>query len=344
MLSIAAVCAAVFAFAPSPYVIERPGPVYDTLGEVEIEGSTVPVISISGAPTFETSGSLDMLTVSIVGNREHPLSWLQAGAAWFSPDQKLLPIDAIFPAGQTSEQQSEQNQALMVNSQQDAVAAALLNLGYSVGRDVTVQGFADSSPADGVLEVGDIITEANGVPVQSVTQLRKIINELGGAAVPLTVSRAGETLSVSVAPVTASDGSYVLGIGATVAYTFPLDVTFQLDDVGGPSAGMMFALGIITKMTSPGTLVNGKRWAGTGTIDSDGNIGPIGGIQQKMRGARSAGAEYMLAPRGNCDEVTGHIPAGLDVYAVGTLDQAKTVVETIASGAATSQLERCPAG
>lgn len=343
-LGIAALCAVVFAVTPSPYVIEQPGQVYNTLGTVTINDAEEPLITVSGATTFDTEGSLDMLTVSIVGNRDHPLSWFEAGLAWFDSNRTLLPMDAVFPPGQTSEQQQQQNQAEMVNSQQDAIAAALINMGYPVGRDVTVSMLANTSPATGVLQVDDIILEANGQTVDSVDQLRAAVNALGGAAVPLTIDRAGVTESVSVTPIQADSGNWVLGIGARVVYEFPVTVTIQLDRVGGPSAGMMFALGIITKMTPNGDLNGGKRWAGTGTIDADGNVGAIGGIAHKMVGARAAGADYMLAPQSNCDEVVGHIPNGLEVFAVSTLEQAVQAVEAVASGADTSQLERCTAG
>lgn len=341
---VAIVCALVFAITPSPYVIEQPGPVYNTLGEVTIKDAQTPVISVDGATTYDTSGALNMLTVSIVGNRENPLSWFEAGLAWFDPHKALLPVDAIFPAGQSSDEQSKVNQAEMVDSQQEAIAAALINMGYPVVRDVTVSALTEGSPSAGILEVNDIITSANGRPVNSVTDLRTQVNATNGAPVSLDIIRNGFAKSVSVTPTKAESGAWVLGIGAKVAYQFPVKVTIQLDNVGGPSAGMMFALGIITKMTPTGNLNGGKNWAGTGTIDADGHVGAIGGIAQKMAGARSAGAQYMLAPKSNCDEVIGHIPAGLEVFAVETLDEARHDVETVASGGDTSQLARCTAG
>lgn len=344
-LIVAVVCAATFALTPSPYVIEQPGPVFNTLGSSEnAEGTQVPLISIEGANSYPTVGQLNMLTVSVVGSPQQRLSWLDTGLAWFDSSKAVVPIEAIFPANQTAQQQQQQNQQLMVDSQQDAIAAALLHLGYPVGRKVTVQGFADGSPAASVLQVNDVITSANGQALVSVSQLRSIINSLAGAPVPLTVQRGSESLAVQVTPSKASDGSYLIGIGATVAYTFPFTVNIQLNNVGGPSAGMMFALGIITKLTPGGNLTGDKDWAGTGTIDADGNVGAIGGIQQKMIGARSAGARYMLAPSSNCDDVVGHIPNGLQVFAVSTLDQATTAIETVAAGKDTSQLPRCHAG
>ncbi len=138
------------------------------------------------------------------------------------------------------------------------------------------------------------------------------------------------------------DGSVVLGVGVRMDYEFPIDVELQLDNVGGPSAGMMFALGIIDKLT-PGAMTGGEIVAGTGTIDSAGEVGAIGGIRQKLWGAEDAGADWFLAPASNCDEVTGHVPDGLSVFAVSTLDEARTIVEAIGEGADTSGFASCPA-
>lgn len=342
-MAVAVVSVLTFAIAPSPYVIEQPGPAYNTLGTVSISGTDTPVISVTGAPTYEASGALNLLTVTIVGNPDSRLSWLEAGMAWFDANKKLLPMDAIFPPGQSVDEQTKVNQAQMTNSQQDAVAAALLNMGYPVQRLVTVQGFADNSPADGPLAIGDVIVDANGTPVETVAELKSVINSLAGAPVPLTVERLGQTRHEVITPIQTDDGTWVIGIGATVAYTFPFDVKIQLDNVGGPSAGMMFSLGIIAKLTPTGNLTGGEIWAGTGTIDSDGNVGAIGGIQEKMVSAKNSGAKYMLAPELNCDQVTGHIPSGLEVFAVSTLSEARTAVETVAAHGDIAQLGRCPA-
>ena len=339
----AAASALIFAIAPSPYVIETPGPVYDTLGTVTIDGEEQELIQISGQESFETTGSLDLLTVSIIGNPESRVSWLEAGLAWFDRNKAVVPMEAVFPADVSGEEREAQNQALMVDSQQDAIAAALINQGYPVGRTVYVAGLAEDSAAEGLIEPDDLILRANGVAVVSVAELREQVQAGAGAPVALELERAGSPLSVSVTPTQAPDGSWVLGIIAGVSYEFPFEVNIQLESVGGPSAGLTFALGIIDKLDKP-SLTDGKIWSGTGTIDADGNVGGIGGVRQKMAGAKSAGAEFMLAPKSNCDEVVGNVPDGLDVFAVATLDQALTVMETLGRGADSSQLPRCTAG
>ena len=140
-----------------------------------------------------------------------------------------------------------------------------------------------------------------------------------------------------------TDGSPpLLGVGVSVDYEFPFDVELRLDRVGGPSAGMMFALGIIDK-TTPGELNGGLDVAGTGTITASGTVGGIGGIRQKMYGALDAGADVFLAPEANCGEVVGHVPDGLDVYAVDTLEQAVTTLETVGGGGDASGLPTCDA-
>ena len=105
---------------------------------------------------------------------------------------------------------------------------------------------------------------------------------------------------------------------------------------------MMFALGIVDKLT-PDAMTGGENVAGTGTIDSAGNVGGIGGIRQKLFGAQGAGAEWFLAPETNCDEVTGNVPDGLTVFAVSTLDEAREIVETVAEGGDTATFPGCDA-
>jgi PDZ domain-containing protein len=231
----------------------------------------------------------------------------------------------------------------MVNSQQDAIAAALTNLGYDYPTELSVVSLADDAPATGLIEEGDLIESVNGQAVTDITALRAALTE-SGADTPVTIglSRDGAEQSVEVTPADIG-GNVVLGINVKSEYQFPFDVDIQLDKVGGPSAGMMFALGIIDKLT-PGSLQGGADVAGTGTIDQSGTVGPIGGIRQKLFGASNAGADWFLAPAANCDEVTGHIPDGLTVFAVSTLDDSLAALDAIRTGADTSALPTCPAG
>jgi len=312
-------------FLPSGSVIQQPGPVYDTLGTVPTkDGGELPLITVAGAETFPTAGTLDLTTVQVRGNREHMPNWFELVLSWFDPSRAIVPVDAVFPPEQTLEEREEANAVDMINSQQEGIAAALLALGYDIGTQVRVVSIADASPSAGRLEVDDVIREVDGEAIDSNDRLRERIQEGAGAPLRLVVDRGGVQHEVEVTPTWVVDaaspeGSWRLGVGITHDYDFPIDVTIQLDNVGGPSAGQMFALGIIDMLT-PGELNGGEQVAGTGTIRADGTIGPIGGIRQKLFGARDAGAEFFLAPVTNCAEVVGHVPDGLRVIAVDNLD------------------------
>jgi PDZ domain-containing protein len=161
-----------------------------------------------------------------------------------------------------------------------------------------------------------------------------------GAPVVVEVDRNGATTSVTVTPTRNSSDRYVLGILLSSDFTFPFDVKISLENVGGPSAGMMFALGIVDTLT-PGDLTGGRHVAGTGTITPDGAVGAIGGIVQKMIGAKQNGATMFLAPAANCSDVAGNVPDGLQVVKVETLADAKAAVERLGSGQDTSGLPTC---
>ncbi len=346
------------AVVPSPYVVEQPGPYFDTLGTVSVDASTVatgaqasasgtsteplktkiPLITISGAPTYPTTGQLDLLTVSVLGNPDNLPSWMEIIGAWFDPSKAVVPAAAIFPPDETQTQRDAVNTTMMTDSQQDAIAAALTNLGYDVVTGIDVAGFSDTSPARDVLQVGDVITSFAGKPVKSVQALRDAV-AASGASSPATVVflRGGVSTQATVTPIL-SGSTAIIGIGAKAQYDFPFQVSIRLDDVGGPSAGQMFALGIIDKLTSE-DIAGGAHIAGTGTIDSTGVIGAIGGIRQKLYAAKAAGATVFLAPATNCDEVVGHIPAGLNVYSVSTLsDSLKVLAYVKANGAKAAEM------
>lgn len=343
-LIMAAILAALLlAISPTPYVVERPGPVYDTLGTTQVDGEDVPVIDISDAETFPTDGRLDLLTVYLDGSRERPLDWFEVIGAWFDPKKAILPVDLVFPDGQTQEQSDEESAHDMQVSQQDAVAAALTELGIDYGSTVVVGSVSEGAPADGLLEAGDEIVTIGGAAVDTDAGLREAIAGAGvGTPLEFGIRRDGAESTVTVTPVARSDTDPrpIVGVTPEVVYDFPFEVDIRLQDVGGPSAGMMFATAIYDKLT-PGALTGGEHIAGTGTISADGEVGAIGGIRQKMFGARDAGATWFLAPTSNCDEVVGGIPDGLTVFAVSTLDEAVDVVGAIGSGASTSGFPGC---
>lgn len=324
------------AFMPSPYVIERPGPVINTLGET----NGVPMVQISDATTYKTSGRLNLLTVSLVGSREQTPGWLEIAQAWLDPAQTILPVDEVYPANQTTQQSDAENAAMMVESQQDAVAAALIHLGHKVPRQLLVADVFSGTPASGLLKAQDQLLTAAGKPLaSSVEKLRDIIQANGSKPLNLTLLRGGKLLGLTLSPYL--DGkTYRLGILTTYRYTFPVQVKITAGDIGGPSGGLMFALAITDKLT-PGQLTGGRNISGTGTIDAEGQVGPIGGIEQKMYGAARAGSTVFLAPSQNCSEVVGHVPAGLHVIKVSTLAGALDALTKLNQGVAIGSLPTC---
>jgi PDZ domain-containing protein len=343
-LAVALVVLLVITFLPTAYVIQQPGPVYNTLGTVtNADGEEVPLISVDDAETYPPEGELDLLTVQVVGNPERRPSWFELAMAWFDPSRAVLPIDSVFPPGQTTQQRNEENAALMVDSQQEAAAAALTELGYDVTSRIAVHSLTDDSAAEGILEPDDVVLAVDGEDVDEAQEVRDAVVAGEGAPVTLTIERDGRQEDVTVTPREAEvDGepTWLVGVQLIADYDFPVDVTIQLDDVGGPSAGMMFALGIIDVL-SPGDLTGDERIAGTGTIDAAGQVGGIGGIRQKLYGARDAGARYFLAPEANCDEVVGHVPSGLQVFAVEELDDALAVLDAIRTDGGLGALPTC---
>jgi PDZ domain-containing protein len=328
---------------PAPYVLESPGPVYDTIGDINLAGQSTPVIEVDGEKTYPTTGTLDMLTVSLRGSRQSPLSWIDLAIAWFDPTRAIAPIDLIYPEGQTEQQSDEESTAQMTDSQKEAVAATLGELGIDYTSIVTVTNTIDGYPADGVLEAGDQILTVDGDEIDGVTELSAALAARPvGSTFHLGIVRDGEKLTVELTTKGSPDDATkpIVGIEPGATYDFPFDVTVNLGDVGGPSAGTMLAIGLYDKLT-PGALADGEKFAGTGTITAAGDVGAIGGIRQKMYGAKNAGADFFLAPASNCDEVVGHVPAGLQVFAMSTLEQGIDIVKTVADGGDTSKLARC---
>lgn len=331
------VLAAVTMLLHVPYAELQPGPAINTLGSQ----SGKPLISVSGHPTYPTSGSLELTTVTVSGGPGANLSVFEVLRGWLDPSAEVVPEDAVFPPGQTQQQSDQEHQQEMVSSQEEATAAALSTLGIEVPTVMTIDQVATGSPAAAVLKSGDVIVGVAGKPVQTLSALRDAVQKVRpGQPVPITVRRAGAERALSVTTQATQDGHTVLGVYINPTFRFPFSVKIQIDNVGGPSAGMMFALGIIDTLT-PGALTGGKQIAGTGTIDSDGTVGPIGGIQQKMIGARRAGATWFLAPADDCSEVVGHVPSGLHVVRVATLAEARSAVQAIGTGKGTSALPAC---
>jgi PDZ domain-containing protein len=350
-VSLAALLTVAFTAIPVPFALEYPGPWWNTLGNQSVfddcspnptEDGTEPLIEISGTTTYPTTGALDLLTVCLQGTPEYMPNWFDVMQAYLSPSQSVIPFEFVYPKNQTQEERDESNAAEMVDSQGESIAAAMTYLGFTLETAAVVVSTSAGMPADGVVLPGDTVIALNDVPVSSIDELRSALQDAGSVnPVDITVIRDGATVVTTLTPVT-KEGTTLIGLVGQTEYKYPFEVTISLNDVGGPSAGLMFALGIVD-MVTPGGMTGGKNFAGTGTIDADGNVGPIGGIRQKLYSALAAQAPYFLAPLDNCDEVVGNVPEGLQVFAVATITEAVTAVSTVASGsdAAISELPTC---
>jgi len=313
---------------PAPYVIESPGPVFDVLGKLDDHQ----IISVNGATTYKTFGRLDALTVNERGTPDQRPSWGEVAAAWLNPDQVLVPLEKMFGPDTTTEQVNKMVTQMMLDSQRDAVAVALKKSGVKFDSWIAVEAIKKGSPSDGVFKPDDVIVSVAGVKPTSINEMTSEIAKLNGEPVDIQVRRAGKLVTSKVTPLKdKASGSWRVGIYISYRYKFPFKVKVDLGDVSGPSAGMMFTLGIIDKL-GPENLTGGQHIAGTGTIDASGNVGPIGGIQLKMKGASRAGAKFFIAPRSNCDEIVGHIPAGMQVVTVETIDDALRALAPLQAG------------
>ena len=342
---VVALIAAVF-LVPVNAVIEAPGPTWNVLDNGS--SSDQDVLKVSGTETYPTEGALRMTTVSVSGCPGYPVTTADVIAAWFSADKRIVDRNEVCPQDQSAEQVEETGKAQMTASQDSAVIAALVETGKAGAMHLTVTEVTEQQTSTEI-QAGDVletITPEGGqtTTLASFSQLRELMTTIPeGTRVTLGVRRGDQKASAvltTIAPQEGTTGS-LLGLSLKISVDSPVEATFGLSDVGGPSAGMMFALGVVDEIT-PGSLTGGKDISGTGTIDMTGQVGPIGGIQQKMAGARESGSTFFLAPASNCNEVTGHEPKGMQVFAVNTLHEAVAATKAIASGN-TSGLATCSA-
>ncbi|UNX53939.1 signal protein PDZ [Georgenia sp. TF02-10] len=335
----------VAAVVPLPYAVEGPGPTVDTLGEHDGD----PLIHVDGAETYPTAGDLLLTTVTVSGGPGYPVTAVDVLAGWLSAQEVVLPVESVFPDGRTRKALDAESTAEMTSSQTNATVAALAEVGHEVPMVLTVDQVLDGSGADGVVRPGDVVTsiQAAGEERREVTTFADLTAVLAttpaGTEVALGVQRDGaaQVLDLTTTADPARDRGSVLGVVLMPDVELPVQVELDIEDIGGPSAGLMFALGIVDVLT-PGPLTGGASVAGTGTIGLDGEVGAIGGIRQKLLGAARDGARWFLAPEANCAEVAGHVPAGLDVVAVDTLAEAHAAVAAIAAGDG-DRLPGCPA-
>ncbi|MFT3872705.1 MAG: PDZ domain-containing protein [Nocardioides sp.] len=308
---------------PVPYVTYSPGPTVNVLGEKDGKE----VIRVSGHKTFRDDGELRMTTV-LVTPADGSVSLWRAMEAWLSPEEAVYPREVQYPAGETAEQSNQESAAQMASSQDTAVAAALTELGFEVTPIIQVLAVQEGLPAEGKLKVHDVLLRIGDTRLKTAQDVVDAVTAVApGQPLNFVVRRGGKRVSVEVTPTTV-DGQTRVGIQpGVVGYKFPFRVSLNVGpNIGGPSAGLMFSLGIYDTLT-PGSLTDGQNVAGTGTITDHGKVGPIGGIQQKIVAARDAGARLFLVPSTNCGEARGAPNGDMRLVRVRKLDDAIDSVE-----------------
>ncbi|KAB8171169.1 PDZ domain-containing protein [Streptomyces sp. 3MP-14] len=350
LLLIGMLCAGVL--IQVPYSEMSPGPTVNTLGEHEGE----PVLTVEGEETFEASGHLNMTTVRVTGIN-YRMNLLEAMHGWLADDRAVVPHDTLYPEDVSADQVEERNAEEFTQSQESAKVVALRELGYDVPEQTVVAAVVEDSPAQDRLHAGDAIIAVDGTPVTEPGQVAELVTrhqpgeDVVFSVVPAEQAEEAmngggqlpdETEEITVTTAEAPDDQRaIVGIQAGLAYSLPFEVDIKLADVGGPSAGLMFALGLMDRLTED-DLTGGEFVAGTGTIDNEGDVGPIGGVSMKIIAAREAGAEFFLTPSDNCATAAEHVPDGLTLVEVDTLDDALEALRLIRGGD-TDALPECQA-
>ncbi len=292
VVNIVALLAAVCFWIPTPYQMLMPGPVTDTNTLVE--------------PLPEQTQGAFYLT-SIYSNPASVAEWLYAQA---DPEAGLIPREQARPQHLSRKEYRQLLDTMMDNSKMAARVVAFRAAGFEVGVDgqgALIRNVPADSPAQGILAVGDVVVVAGGGSVRTKDDLIAIIRaHRPGDRLPLEVRRDDDTLSLTTTLGESPEqrGRALMGVVVAtyqVNYSFPRELKIRSEELGGPSAGLMFALALYNTLT-PGDLTGGHRIAGTGALATDGSVRSVGGIRYKVRAAEKAGAAYFLVPADNADE------------------------------------------
>lgn len=326
------VLAGLLAYVHVPYAVRGPGPVCNTLGAPT---RSCPALDgqhqLISVPPADDHPSASVLALTTVSEFDDEPSAATALWYWLHASHAIVPREVVHPPGVSQQQTERQNTQDMQQAQDDSVVTAESALHLSHAQVASV---VPGSPAASVLAVGDLVLAVNGDEVWNAGQLAVAVHAgTAATAYTLTIRRGTDTSTVTLHKATV-DGALRLGVGLTTDLSIPVTVNLDPHAIGGPSAGLMFALGVYDRLT-PGNLAGTSvRVAGTGTIDpATGDVGPIGGIQQKMYAARhDFHARVFLAPVGDCSDTRGAIPSGLTVVAVSTFQQALSVLADVKAG------------
>ena len=323
-----------------PYAYYQPGDTFDVLGA---DADTPSAIQVDGHAVYPDDGQLRMTTVRVSRAAEEGkpkgLSLSELLSAWSDGDDAVYPYSVVHPDDETPETSQQEGAQQMATSQEDAVYVALTEAGIEVPEVLKVAAITEDppSPSADVLEVDDRLVSVDGVDITTNEDLIAAIGK-GEEGTPLRIGieRDGKRQTVSVTPEeqTFDDGTtrLAIGISAGYDYAFPFDVRINIsDDIGGPSAGLIFSLAVYDTIT-PGSLTGGHEIAGTGEITPDGTVGPIGGIQQKLAGARDDGAELFIVPEANCaDALTAGTNGDMRMMMGRTMHEVREALEAYAA-------------
>jgi len=324
-------------FVPVPFVRMAPGPTFNVIGERDGK----PMIEVSGTTTYPVTGELQMTTVLESGGPRGGLTFVSALSSWFNSNDAVVPRELLYPDEVSGEDVKSEQAAMFSTSESDSIGAATNYLNIPTTKHVIVSQVGGDAPATGKLQPGDVVVSVNGTAITESKQITQLIQSAPvGTTFTFNVERDGKQQDVQVTSAVSPQDKKTpyIGIGIGAVYEPNFDVKFNVDGVGGPSAGLMLTMGLIDKLT-PEDLTAGKVIAGTGTIKPDGTVGPIGGIRQKLAGASATQAKLFLMPASHCKEAAGHVPSGLTVTPVKNLTQAMQAVQKWTTG---QSVPACP--
>lgn len=330
--------AALIAVVPVPFVSWSPGGTQDTLGSLGRQ----PIIKISDATSYPTTGRLDLTTVSVTRPGSH-LTLPEAVLSYWLPHHDALPRNAVYDASKSATQLDSDEANMMETAQDDAVVAALRAAKQPVTQMPVVSSVTVGGPAHDRLLPGDLLVSVDGVRTRTTASVgQQIRKHKVGQSLTFAVlrDRVRTSVKVTTAESTTDAGVAVVGITVGIGYRYRPQISFDLgQEIGGPSAGLVFALAIYDKLT-PGPLLHGRHVAGTGTINPSGDVGAIGGIQEKIAGASKAEATVFLVPAANCRDLAG-VTTDLTLVKVTTLGGAISAVHTLDTPGGIARLPHC---
>lgn len=332
------ILAAALVVVPVPYVTWRPGQTVDVL---QATGEGGAVIEVSGLPTFDTAGQLLMTTVSTT-RVDSTLSLPEVVFAFVANDSDAMPREVIYPPGKSSSQVKDEAVAMMDKSRINATVAALRAAGVAVTELPRVESVVLSGPSAGRLQPGDLITAVDDIPMKTRENvIAQVATHAVGDVIVFTLLRDGQEITESVTSGASNTDARrpVVGISLDTGFQYVPQVDFRVDQgVTGPSAGLVFALGLYDRITEGHLIVEGVV-AGSGEIDPDGRVLRIGAVREKIKGAERDGATIFLIPESNCPDI-GNLATEVLLVRVGTLKDAIAALQLI-HGGKTAEVPTC---